>query len=200
MKDKINLNFISFYGYTAPNKDKRNSFVSDESYTLFYDKQSEGIYKAIPKNISTSKFMLIFLIAYPTMNFLPNNVMPYDNLLALFSLSVIFIVISFGFGLNLSLKSHKDVERISLSKEKWQYYLEKGNKFYIRQLLLIILLLLFTISCIVFLAIFQSKWWFFGAIGTSIVLGTMGTTCTKTRYLLYKNKLEVILDLHEEIN
>ena len=197
VRDKIDLNFISFYGHTAPHKNKSNSFVSDESYTLFYDKQSKGIFKGTPKDMSTSKFMLIFLIVYPTMNYFPNDVIPYDNPLALYILGLIAIVFSLAFGLHLSLTSYKEVRTISLSEEEWQSYLEKGNKFYIRQLVVIIILLLCAISCIVCLAIFQSKWWLFGSIGISIFLGTMSTICTKTRYLLYRNQLDVVLDLHE---
>lgn len=197
---KVDLNLISFYGHHAPNNDKGNSYASDQSYTLFYDKKTKGVFKAEAQGMSMPKFLLLFLIAYPTMNFFPNDVIPYHNDFILYSLGLIAIVLSLMVGHYLTQKLNKDVRRITLSKEEWKYYLEKGNKLYFTQITVMTLLLLFAISCIVFLSIFQSKWWLFGGIGTSVVIGTSITIFTKTRYLLYKNKLDVNLNRERKEN
>lgn len=188
------MRFISFYGYTVPNHDKRHSFVSEDSYTLFYDRETQGVFKAHPKNITTSQFLFLFLILYPMMNFFPNDIMPYDNTLALFSIGAAAIIVSIIVGNSSVVKMNSDIKRMTLSKAEWEYYLRKGNRFYFRQIILMTVLLLFAISCIIFLYIFQSKWWLFGGIGTSLVVGMSITVFTKTRYLLYKNKLDVKLD------
>ena len=191
---KVGLNLISFYGHHASDNNKRHSYASDQSYTLFYDKQTKGVFKAEAKSISMPKFLLLFLIVYPAMNLFPNGVIPYHNDLILYSLGLIAIVLSLMVGHYLTQRLNKDVRRITLSKEEWKYYLEKGNKLYFTQITVLTLLLIFAISCIFFLSIFQSKWWLFGGIGTSVVIGTSITTFTKTRYLLYKNKLDVNLN------
>src|SRR5699024_9905442 len=137
----------------------------------------------------------LLCLNYPsTMNLLQNELIPYHNDLILYSLGLIAIVLSLMVEHYLNQRLNKDVRRITLSKEEWKYYLEKGNKLYFRQITVMTLLLLFAISCILFLSVFQSTWWLFGGIGTSVVIETSITIFTKTRYLLYKNKLDVNLN------
>src|SRR5699024_5512435 len=125
---------------------KRNSYASYQSYTIFYDKKTKGVFKAEAKSLSMPKFLLLFLIVYPTMNFLPNDVIPYHNDLILYSLGLIAIVLSLMVGHYLTQRLNKDVRRITLSKEEWKYYLEIGNKLYFTQLTVMTLLLLFYLS------------------------------------------------------
>jgi len=194
LKDNIGLNLISFYGYNAPNDNKRNSFVNDKSYTLFYDRQTKGVFKAETKNISTPKFLLLFLIGYPTMNIFPNDVIPYHHKLIFFSLCFMTLVLSMIVGNYFVLGLNKGLRRITLSQEEWKYYLEKGNKLYFIQIIFMTSLLLFAITCFILLYIYQSKWWLFGGIGASFIVGGGITIFTRTRYLLYKEKIGVNLN------
>lgn len=200
MKTNQDLNLITVSWHIPKNANKRNTFIDDKSYTIFYEKKTKKIYTAGTKNISSVKFMLIFLIFYPIMNYFPNNIIPYYDNLMFFLFSFIILLSSLIIGKKISEKSHKDLKKIILSKEKWKDYLEKGNEFYPRQIISMTLLLLFTISFYILLYIYQSKWWLFGAIGIGIVIGTSSTIFSKTRYLLYKNKLDVNLQEEENSN
>jgi len=194
LKDNMGVNLISFYGYHDTNKDKENSFINENSYTLFYDKKTKGIYKAEAKNIRPSTFLLLFLIGYPTMNLFPNELIPYDDHLFFIGICLMTILLSIVVGTYFVFGLNKNLRRITLSNDDWNYYLEKGNKLYLIQITVMTTLLLFALSCFVFLYILQSKWWFFGGIGASVLVGGGITHFSKTRYLLYKNKINVHLN------
>jgi len=197
LNSNMGLNFISFYGYHAPNKDKENSFINENSYTLFYDKKTKGVYKAEAKNIRSSTFLLLFLIGYPTMNFFPNELIPYEHHLIFIGICLMTILLSMVAGTYFIYGFNKDLRRITLSKDDWNYYLEKGNKLYLIQIAVMTTLLLFAISCFIFLYMYQSKWWLFGGIGTSFIVGGSIPLFSKTRYLLYKNRVDVHLNNDE---
>ena len=193
MRSNVGRNLISFYGHHAANNNK-SSFSNETSYTLYYDKETKGVYKAEAQNINTPKFILLFLIVFPIMNFFPNDFIPYENDVFFISLVVVVIVLSITFGWYLSTRLNKNLRRVTLSKEEWKYYLENGNKLYLTQISVMTIILLFVISCFVFLYFYQSKWWMFGGIGTGVVVGTSITLFSRTRYLLYKDRVDVNLN------
>lgn len=193
MKYNVSRKLISFYWHHATNNNK-NSFSNDTSYTLYYDKETKGIYKAEAKNINTPTFIFLFLIIFPIMSFFPNNFIPYENKVYFISLTLVVIFFSITVGWYLSNRLNNNLRRVTLSKEEWKYYLEHGNKLYLRQISVMTIILLFVIACFIFLYIYQSKWWMFGGIGTGVVVGTSITLFSRTRYLLYKNRVDVNLN------
>jgi len=184
LKNITGRNFVPFYTYSSD---------GDDSYTLFIDTRTNGIVKSGAKNISSSKLTLLILLAYPIVQFFPVNILPLNNIIAFISVCVLILIGSVMFGYYLSLRMIKDVRRVTLSTEKWNQYLEKGNKFYLRQLFLLISLFLFSVTCFVLLYIYPTSWWFFGGILSGITAGPFITFFSKTRYLLYKNKLDINL-------
>lgn len=193
MSKKVGWNLISFYGHhAAPNKD--SSFSQDTSYTLFYDKETKGVYKAEAQNIHSPTFVVLFFILFPLMNFFPNHFIPYENKTFFIALVVVVIALSISLGWYLTRRLNKNLKRMTLSKEEWKYYLENGNRLYVIQIIVMTTILLFVIACFVFLYIYQSKWWMFGGIGTGVIVGTSITLFSRTRYLLYKDRVDVHLD------
>jgi len=91
-------------------------------------------------------------------------------------------------------KGIKHVRQAHLTQKEWKYYQERGRRFYPRQVLLVFMMFIFSIACFIFLFMYHAKWWLVGAILSSIVTGSLLPFLSKTRYLLYKNKLDVQLN------
>lgn len=194
MKDldrNIRRSLISFYSHNTG---------SGNHFTLYVDPKTKTIYKAGAGTsiLSSPKYILLFIIIFIIMNYFPNNIIPYHHTFILFSLSLIVMILSILLGNSLSLRLVKDIKRITLSKEEWKCYLTEGNKFYTKQVMLTVFLFIFSCICFVLLFLSQSKWWLFGGIGSSIALGPLIPLLSKSRYLLFKNKLPVKLDSDEE--
>lgn len=125
----------------------------DDSYTLYVDTQTKDIVKVRAKNVSSTKLTLLILLAYPIVQFFPVSIIPLNNIIAFISVCIFMMIFSVILGYYLSLKMIEDVKKVTLTKERWNQFLEKGNKFYFRQLFLLLVLLLFSITCFVFIYI-----------------------------------------------
>jgi len=190
LKSSTGRHFIPFYTHNN---------AGEDNYTLYIDTRTKDIVKAGAKDISPSKLTLLILVGYPIVQYFPVGIIPLNNIIAFISVCILVMVFSVLFGYHLSLRMIKDVRKVNLSAEKWNEYLEKGNKFYFRQLIFLLILFLFAITCFVLLYIYPSSWWFFGGILSSITAGPFITFFSKTRYLLYKNKLDINLNNGEAI-
>lgn len=119
---------------------------------------------------------------------------PLDSLVVYTNMSMLLFGICLFCGNIMREKGIKNVRPANLSQEEWERYREKGRRFYLRQVLLVCLMFILSIACFICLYIYPSKWWLVGAILSSIVTGSLLPFLSKTRYLLYKNKLDVQLN------
>src|SRR5699024_3945562 len=161
-------------------KDVRKVTLSEEKWNEYLEKRSEEHTSELQSRFDLVYFLsfptrrscdLLILLGYPIVQYFPVGIIPLNNIIAFISVCILVMVISVLFGYQLSLRMIKDVRKVTLSEEKWNEYLEKGNKFYFRQLIFLLLLFLFAITCFVFLYIYPSSWWFFGGILSCITAG-----------------------------
>jgi len=182
LRNEIHRSLVPFYTYN-PGK--------DDSYTLYIDSRTNTIFKADAKNISSAKVTFLIILGYPIIELFPVTIIPLDNIIQFISVCVIVMSLSVFLGYYISPRMLENYRRVTLSSEEWKRCLETFNQFYFRQFILPSLLLLITIVCFVFLYIFPSSWWFFGGIISGIMAGAGLTSFSKTKYLLYKNKLDI---------
>jgi len=192
MKDKINSDFIQFYAYFAPNRKKWTKTINEDNYTLFYNKKSKAIYKARSKDYNLTTFLPLYFVVYLSLKYIPNELFPYNQTIILYTLTIVFCLMSCCLGFYLSFHGYKDITRVHLSEKEVKKYLQKGNKLYVRQLITMFILISIVVTCIICLDIYQSKWWCYGAVAMSFFIGSIYHIFTKTRFLIYKNQLEVI--------
>ena len=185
LKKSKKLTFVPFY---AKNPGKENS------YSLFIETQTKSVFRGENKNISASTFTFLILVFYPFAQFFPIKIFPFSNIFALLIICFIIMVLSVMFGHYLSIRLLVNMKKVSLTTEEWEQCLKQGNKFYIRQIIFVIVLLLASLVSFVFFAIIPSRWLFFGGVLLSVVAGTQTIILSKTRYLLYQNKLDVNLN------
>lgn len=108
-------------------------------------------------------------------------------------LAICFVtmVLSIMVGRYLAFNMLENVEKVSLSKDEWNRRLKQGNHFYIRQVIFVIVLSLVATVCFILFSIAPSRWWFFAGVLSGVVVGSQMTVLSKTRFLLYKNKLDI---------
>lgn len=170
-------------------EDWRNAFGGN-SYGLYYDEKTKGIFKSEYVVSNNSKTISVNLVLIALMRLVPNEFIPYNNILVFVSLSLGAIFVGIQFGYNFQTARHKNLRRISLTYEQWDCYLKKLNEAYFREIILVLLLIIGMIFSFVLSYNMQSKWWFFGGVGIAFVLGSIIiTSLSKTRYMLYKNKI-----------
>ena len=185
LKDNTQLKLIPFL---TENPGK------EDSYTLCIDANINDIYKAEDKEVNTSSFLLIFFLVLVFTRLFSIEFLPMNNLYTFLLMCLIFSVISMILGYNMRGKMFTNINKFNLEESEWEYYLKESKRFYPRQAIFAMLLLILTVVCFVLLYIFPSKWWFFGGIMMSILAGSQLTLLSKTRYLLYKNQLDVNLN------
>ncbi|MBU5465362.1 hypothetical protein KQI49_00790 [Virgibacillus sp. MSJ-26] len=179
---------LTLVPFCAKNPGKENS------YSLFVETQTKSIFKGENKNISAPMFTFLILIFYPFVQFFPIEIFPLDNKFALLTVCSIVMILCVSLGHYLSFKMLENVKKISLSTEEWKQCLKQGNHYYIRQIVFVVILVLASLACFVCFTIVPSRWWFFGGVLLSILTGTQAIILSKTRYQLYKNKLDINLN------
>lgn len=88
--------------------------------------------------------------------------------------------------------------RVYLTTDEWQDHLKGFNKVYFRQLMLPSLLYFISIVCFICLYIYPTSWLFFIGVIASMIARSDITFFSKTKYLLYKNKLDVNLNVEKQ--
>lgn len=166
----------------------------DDSYTLYVDSRTKAIYRADAKKISSSKFIFLIIIGYTIIEFFPINIIPLNSFIPFISVCIIMIFLGVLLGYYISPRMLENYRRVTLSPEEWDYYLKIFNRFYFRQFIVPSLLLVISIACFLFFYIYPSSWWFFIGIISSIIAGAGITSFSKTKYLLYKDKLNINLN------
>lgn len=172
--------------YTNPEK--------DNSYTLYVNPETKTIFKADAKNISPSKITLLIILGYPMIEFFPINVIPFDNIMAYLCVSILAMFLSVLIGYYISPYMLENYRRVYMTADEWKDCLKIINHFYVRQLLFPSILLLISIACFLFLYVYPTSWLFFIGIISGILAGAGITSFSKTKYLLYKNKLDINLN------
>lgn len=166
----------------------------DNSYTLLIDPKTKGIVKADAKNVSAPFVTFIIMLGYPMVQFFPIHIIPMHNMIAFIGICSFVMLVSILFGYYLSPRMLKNYRPITLLTDEWAEHLQRVTTFYVRQLSFIVVLLLISFACFVLLYVYPTNWWLFGGIISGIVAGAGITSLSKTKYLLYKNKLDVHLN------
>lgn len=165
-----------------------------DSFTIAMDAKTNQLYIYEEKQMKASVFLPLFFVFLVFTRLLSVEYIPLNSLITYSFLSILLFGICLYGGNIMRKKGIKNVQQANLSKEEWERYREKGRRFYLRQILLVCLMFILSIACFIFLFMYQAKWWLVGAILSSIVTGSLLPFLSKTRYLLYKNKLDVQLN------
>lgn len=185
LRENQDLKLVPFY---TENQGKENS------YTLCVDANTHDIYRVKDKEVNTSRYLLIFMLVLVLTRIFSIEILPLDNIFTFVVVSFLIFIISLTFGHSMRTKMFDNIQKIILTEPEWKKYLGKSRHFYLRQVIFATVLLILSISCFIMLYIFPTKWWFFGGIASSILTGTQISLLSKTRYLLYKNKLNITVN------
>lgn len=182
MQNNVNPKLVPFYTENPGGKN---------SYTLYFDPNTHEVFKAEDKKVGASRFTFIFLAFYVFARSFSIEIIPFDNVIVYSIICLLIFLLALMLGYYLRTKLLDNIKKVTLSPEEWERYLNKGNHFYLRQIIFTISLIILSAACFVFLYIFPSKWWLFGGIGLGIVAGTFLIILSKTKYKLYKNKIDI---------
>lgn len=190
LQNNENLRLVPFY---TENPGRENS------YTLYLDAKTKEVFRAEGKKINASKFTFGFLVFFAFTRLFSVKILPFDNIFAFVIICLFIFILGLMLGYYLGIKMIDNIQKVTLSKEEWERYLSKGNDFYLRQIISSFILIILSVACFFFLYIFPSKWWFFGGIVLSVLAGTLSLALSKTRYDLYKNKIDITFNDGKEI-
>lgn len=177
-------------------KSKLVPFVSEnigksDSFTIAIDADTNQLYTFEEKQMKASVFLPLFFVFLIFTRLLSVEYLPLDNLILYTVIStVLFGICLFG-GNIMAKKGRENIKKANFTTREWDRYREKGKRFYLRQALFVVFMLILSIACFVFLYIYEAKWWLIGAILSSIFTGNLLAFLSKTRYLLHKDRIEV---------
>jgi len=187
MSDNSKLKLVPFFS---------ENIGKSDSYTIAIDAETNQLYTFEEKQMKASVFLPLFFVFLIFTRLLSVEYIPLDNLIIYTIMSIVLFSICLFGGNIMRKKGIKNIKKASFNTREWDRYKEKGRHFYPRQVLLVIFMLILSIACFVFLYMYQAKWWLIGAILSSVFSGNLLPFLSKTRYLLYKDRIEV--NLHDE--
>ena len=189
--DGKKITLVPFY---SENAGKKNS------YTVSVDINNNKVYRYEEQNIKMSLFLPVFILFFISVRLFPIELIPLNNFISFSVISILIYIIGLYFGNIVRAKGITNIREFTLNQEEWKYYQRKAAHFYPRQLILALLMLIIPIVCFVYLYIYPSKFWLFGGVLSSFVAGTLLIFLSKTRYLIYKDKLDVKLQKEKHLN
>lgn len=183
--------------YQTTNVVDGKTVINHNSYALFYDKASQGVYRASVKKINEGRLRLLTLTIFFIMLYFPSDFIPYDNVSLYILTCLITMFGSMWVGYRSTKRAHYNYRSISLTEEKWEDYLTQGNAKYLYAVGFTVGLLFLLVPCCILSYYYQAKWWLFTGLGFACVAGMGLISLSKTRYLLYKYKITGYLNKGE---
>ncbi|HLR52616.1 MAG TPA: hypothetical protein VK072_07065 [Candidatus Avamphibacillus sp.] len=183
MRNITSLQLTPFYTERSPNQD---------GFTLFIDSQTKEIYKAEFKPINELTYILAFVLVLILMRTVSVESIQFNNFFLFILLCFITILIGIGVGYYINRQMYINLRKISHQEEEWKPYIKKANNIYLRQIIYISILLILAGVCFLFFYKIPSIWWVFGGLSFSVFSGGEIQFLSKTRYRLYKNKIDFI--------
>lgn len=189
VKNNQELKLITVYPHNALKDEEEIALSSKHSYMIYYDRETNAVYKANVINMNMHTASAFSLITIALMGYFPNELFPYDSLPLFITLVLVTILVSFRFGYFLSQHSNENLRRIELTKEEWVHYVREGEQTLKSEVIFLVFLKILTLICFILSYIRTSKWGFFGGIGAATLVGVFSAFTSLSRYLLYKNNI-----------
>lgn len=199
---------VNYWGVLKLSESKKSTLIpfysenagKKNSYTLSIDAKTNKFYRFEEHKIKMSWYLPLFISFLILTRLFPIKYIPLNKGIIFSLMSLFLFIMGLYIGNIIRVIGITNIREININSEEWRYYQKKATHFYPRQLIFTLLMLIIPLVCFVYLYIYPSKWWFFGGIISSVAAGTLLPLLSKTRYLLYKNKLDVNLQEEENSN